>query len=120
MNSLLNTFIVYQKALTFSSRTLSTLRGFPRGYSALTDQWKRAAMSIPANLAEGAGRHSPNDKKHFYAIARGSANECLPYVEMAKRCHLIAMKQAYAFQSELEQIIRICNVLIKKDGSDSD
>ena len=48
----------------------------PRGYSALVDQWRRAAMSVPLNIAEAVGKPSEADRCNRYAIARGEAMEC--------------------------------------------
>ena len=41
----------------------------------LSDQMRRAAVSIPSNIAEGYGRNSPNAYRHFLQIARGSKFE---------------------------------------------
>jgi len=42
------------------------------------DQLKRAALSIPLNIAEANGRWHKNDRKQFYYISRGSTFECVP------------------------------------------
>jgi four helix bundle protein len=54
----------------------------PRGHRELRDQLTRAALSIPLNIAESAGRTAPADKAHFIAIARGSAMECAAIVDV--------------------------------------
>lgn len=43
----------------------------------LTNQMRRAVISVSSNIAEGAGRTSPNDQKHFYTIAYRSLTELL-------------------------------------------
>ena len=42
----------------------------------ILDQFKRAFVSIPLNIAEGSGKHTRKDQARFYDIARGSALEC--------------------------------------------
>lgn len=67
---------VYQRAIEFFALTVQILEKTPKGNAILTDQLKRASISIPLNIAEGAGKISSADKQRFYAIARGSAMEC--------------------------------------------
>ena len=58
---------------------------FPRREMfALTSQTRRAAMSIPANIAEGYGRRKPLDKARCYTIAQGSVEELRSYLILAK------------------------------------
>ena len=47
-----------------------------RGHSTLVDQLKRAALLMPLNIAEAAGRTTTHDSGRFFVIARGSAMEC--------------------------------------------
>lgn len=68
---------VYQKAVDFADEILASTERFPRGYSFLADQLNRASVSIAANLAEGHGRSTRRDRKHFFGIARGSIQERL-------------------------------------------
>lgn len=53
-----------------------------RNYTELRDQLDRASISIALNTAEGAGRVSAADKARFYAMARGSANECAAVLDL--------------------------------------
>jgi four helix bundle protein len=48
----------------------------------IKDQWKSASISILLNLAEGTGRMSVQDKKHYYTIARGSVFECAAILDL--------------------------------------
>ena len=66
----------YQCALRFAAQSLQILNGVPRGHAELTDQLRRATLSIPLNIAEGAGKPTHKDRARFHAIARGSAMEC--------------------------------------------
>jgi four helix bundle protein len=50
----------------------------------LTSQLRRAAVSIPANIAEGFKRHGNNDKARFYNIAQSSLEECRYYLILTK------------------------------------
>ena len=77
--------IVYQKAITFADTACSLTKDFPRGYFLLANQLNRAALSIAANIAEGNGRFTKPDRKNFFGIARGSAQECVPLLEIARR-----------------------------------
>ena len=67
---------VYPCAIEHLSCVFKSLALLPRGYSALADQWRRAAMSIPLNIGEGVGKLSIAERAHCYAIARGEAMEC--------------------------------------------
>lgn len=76
---------VYQKAVDFADQTAALTESFPGGYGFLVDQLNRAALSIAANLAEGNGRFTKPDRRHFFIIARGSVQECAPLLEVARR-----------------------------------
>ena len=67
---------VYQRAIEFLALTAAISSDIPRGHAALLDQLRRAASSIPLNIAEAAGRTGRADAARGYAIARGSAMEC--------------------------------------------
>ena len=61
--------------LALTSTVLETL-GKPKGNAVIADQLKRAALSVPLNIAEGAGKSTSGDQTKYYVIARGSAMEC--------------------------------------------
>jgi four helix bundle protein len=73
----------------------------------------RAALSIAANLAEGNGRFTKPDRKNFFGIARGSAQECVPLLELARRRNLLTDGQHVALKADLEEIARMLSGLIK-------
>ncbi len=67
---------VYKCAIQFVALAAKLIVKIPRGYSFLSDELKRAAVSMPQNIAEGVGKKSAIDRSHYLAIARGSAMEC--------------------------------------------
>ena len=69
-------FEAYQLSIQFLRITLELVERIPPGYSYVKDQLKRAALSIPLNIAEGSGKRQLPDRNRFYEIARGSAMEC--------------------------------------------
>lgn len=77
--------VVYQKAVEFADASCSQTKDFPRGYFFLADQLNRAALSIAVNIAEGNGRFTKPDRKNFFGIARGSVQECVPLLDVARR-----------------------------------
>ena len=66
----------YQRAIEFLVLVAPVLEAPPRGHAGLTDQLRRASISIPLHIAEAAGKVGEADRARFYAIARGSALEC--------------------------------------------
>jgi len=103
---------VYQKSINFIDQITSLTRGFPRGYYYLTDQLNRASLSIATNLAEWNGRFTKNDRKHFFIIARGSAQECIPLLEIARRKGLIEESVVSGCRDQLEIIAKMISRLI--------
>lgn len=69
--------IVWQKAHAFVLEVYQLTEGFPKHeLYGLTSQPRRAAVSIPANIAEGFRKQGNADKARFFHIAQGSADEC--------------------------------------------
>lgn len=81
-----------------------------------TQMWK-AAVSVPANIAEGYGRRRPADKARFYTIAEGSAEELKYYVILTK--DLGYLKEFGDFWRPLEEISAMLRRLIDRPLSAS-
>ena len=77
--------IVWQKSHRFVLAVYKTTRAdFPREeINGLTSQFRRAAVSIAANIAEGFKKHSKADKARMLNIAEGSLEECRYYIILA-------------------------------------
>ena len=107
---------VYQKAVDLADQIASLTEGFPRGYYFLVDQLNRASLSIAANLAEGNGRFTKPDRRNFFMIARGSTQECVPLLEIARRRGFIDDVRHTELRNLLEEIARMLSGLIKGLG----
>ena len=77
--------IVWQKAHAWVLATYRFSDGFPqKEIYAMTSQLRRAAISIPANIAEGFKKAGVADKKRFMNIAQGSLEECRYYLILSR------------------------------------
>ncbi len=103
---------VYQKAVDLAEQIISLTEQFPKGFYFLTDQLNRASLSISLNIAEGNGRFTKNDRKHFFIIARGSTQECIPLLEIAKRKQFITTQKVINLRDQLEIIAKMISGLI--------
>ena len=76
-------------------------------------QFVRSVDSISANLAEGFGRYSKNDKIHFYRYSYGSIKESFDWNEKAKMRKLLKDEEYKHILSELNKLPKEINSLIK-------
>ena len=97
-------------ARSSSSHCRSTCQQIYLGHTALVDQLRRAALSVPLNIAEGAGRVSEADVARHYGIARGSAMECAAIVDVLRV--LGALDEA-RHSSALDLLGRVVSMLTK-------
>lgn len=75
---------VYRCSIDFVAMAVEIGERVPRGHAGLRDQLRRAALSVPLNIAEGAGRTSEADGARHFAIARGSAMECAAVLDVVR------------------------------------
>ncbi len=101
---------VYQLALEFLVIANNISGKYPRGYSSMGDQLKRASISIPLNIAEGYGRSSKPDRARFYDIARGSAHECGALMDASQLLNFINQDQ---LKEGKILLFRIVSMLVK-------
>jgi len=100
---------VYQLALDFLVFAERVLRSF-RGRAYFADQLGRASLSIVLNVAEGAGKLSPPDKRRYYQTARGSATESAALLDACLRVALITDAD---HRSGKDILVRIVSMLVK-------
>ena len=78
--------LVWQKSVDMVTRVYSVTNGWPKEeIYGLTSQIRRAAVSIPSNIAEGAGRTGKKEFSHFLSIAMGSLAEVETQIVIAQR-----------------------------------
>ena len=103
--------IAWQKAMDLVEATYRTTGTFPQKETyGLTSQIRRAAVSIPSNIAEGQGRHSRGEFKQFLGHARGSLFEVETQLLPAHRFKYLS--QPDPLLSQTAELSRILNGLI--------
>ena len=105
---------VYGRAVALAERLVRMCCDFPQGYYAIADQLRRSVVSISCNIAEGNGRWSAKERKHFFMIARGSAYECVPLLRMARNLGLVESAEHEEVRNELDQICGMIGGLIRR------
>lgn len=77
--------LVWQKAHAFVLKVYETSSRFPKEEMfCLTSQFRRASVSIAANIAEGYRKTGIKDKLRFYNISEGSLDECRYYIILSR------------------------------------
>ena len=107
--------IVWQKAHSFVLKVYSFSEGFPKSeLYGLTSQFRRAAVSIAANIAEGYVKKSPTDKVRFFNISLGSLEECSYYIILSKNLNYITEEQSVILDNLLRETEKILNTYIAR------
>jgi four helix bundle protein len=97
--------IVWQKAHAFVLEVYRVTDAFPKSeLYGLTSQFRRAAVSIAANIAEGFKKRGKADKLRFYNIAQGSIEECQYYLILA---HDLRFADTHACSDQLDEVGRL-------------
>jgi four helix bundle protein len=99
---------VYRCAVRALALSATISNDIPKGYSALSDQLRRAALSVSLNIAEGSGRPSGADAARFYGTARGSAMECAAVLDA---CAAIGVEEDERRREAVELYGRIVEML---------
>ncbi|ULN64481.1 four helix bundle protein [Vibrio gigantis] len=86
--------------------------GYCRDYG-FKDQITRSALSVPSNIAEGCERKSLKERKHFFAIAKGSIGEFATQADIGSEVGFISKETGAQWQSEALHISRMLGALIK-------
>ncbi|MCF8360210.1 MAG: four helix bundle protein [Prolixibacteraceae bacterium] len=101
---------VWQKSRTVVKSVYLLTKKYPKEeIYGLTSQIRRAVISIPANIAEGAGRGTNKDFSHFLDIARGSLFELETLIILSIDLEFISEEQGIGILENTTEILRILN-----------
>ena len=100
--------VVWKKAVDFVVEVYKYSEQFPKDERfGLTSQVRRAAVSIPANIAEGAGRYSSKEFAYFLSNAQGSASELETEVLIAYKLGYLNNESYVELRKSLEDVGRM-------------
>ncbi len=106
--------IVWQKAVQLVVDLYKLTKLFPKEETyGLTSQIRRAAASIPANIAEGQGRRLSGEYKQFLGHARGSLCELDTHIEVAFQIGYLAEPQDLHTREQMDEVGRMLNGLLR-------
>ena len=112
--------IVWQKAMDLTDEIYRLVRGLPKEeLFSLSDQLRRAAVSIPSNIAEGYGRQTDKEFKQFLSIARGSAFEVETQLSICIRQGFLSDAQARTALVLCDEIGRMLTTLSRYQTPDT-
>jgi len=104
--------VVWQKAHEFVLAVYRLTESFPdREKFGLAHQMRRAAVSIPANIAEGHARSTSKDYANFISIARGSLMEAETLTAIARRLEYAQAKDVELLEAAMNEIERMLAAL---------
>lgn len=106
---------VWKKSIELVKKIYKITDTFPnKEIYGLTNQIRRASLSIPSNLAEGASRKSGIERKRFFEIARGSLVEIDTQFEIAKELNFIKDEDLKFIEKDIIDVFSMLSNLISK------
>lgn len=110
---------VWKDSISFVKELYELTSNFPeeKKYN-LVSQIRRAAVSIPANIAEGAARQTQKEFLQYLHVSSGSVSEIDTLLEICKELSFLPEKKQADLQEQLSRISAMLNGLIKKVKND--
>ena len=110
--------IVWQKAMAMAKRTYALTQGLPKSEAyGLLSQIRRAAVSVPSNIAEGHGRFTDAQFRYFLGNARGSLSELQTQLELAGDLGSLDKRLVHEAMEQGVEVARLINGLVASMGS---
>ncbi|HJW13553.1 MAG TPA: four helix bundle protein [Thermoanaerobaculia bacterium] len=107
---------VYRVSKDLAIELFRETRSFPRSEQfGLTSQVRRAATSIPANIAEGAARRSKKEFVQFLGNARGSAAELRVLIEIAAETDIMPPERSRTYKATVDRLSSMLSGLIRRN-----
>jgi len=111
---------IWQRSIKLVEDIYKVTKAFPReDLYGLTNQLRRAAVSIPSNTAEGFARNHSKEYKQFLFVSLGSCAELSTQLIIAERLGYLRCEKSNTLLDEIEQISKMTMSLIKKLNSDN-
>lgn len=108
---------VYQSSISFVAWADDILEVVPKSIAA-HNQLDRASTSVPLNIAEGNGKHTPADRCRFFDNARGSALECAACLDVLVAKKKIDPNQATEGKETLFDVVSMLVGLIRSNSAE--
>ena len=110
----LDHFIAWQKSVALAGDIIRfTQRSGLSRHPWFCDQLRRAALSVPSNIAEGYERRGEKDTPRFYLIAMGSCAEAKTQLRVAVHAELILASEAAQLSDACDQVMRLLNGVMR-------
>ena len=107
--------VVWQQAMDLAVSIYRTTKAWPKEeLYGLTTQLRRAATSVPANIAEGYGRESRASYQQFLRIAQGSLKELETHLLIAQRVGITSNEAVELLMKQSESVGTLLRLLIRK------
>ena len=104
---------MYRCAVTFLTLSGPLASHAPRGHGELADQLRRAALSIPLNIAEGSGKVD-RDAHRYYRTSRGSALECAAILDAFEALGLVDGEELGAARQLIERVVAMLTKMVPR------
>ncbi|MFP5230477.1 MAG: four helix bundle protein [Acidobacteriota bacterium] len=105
--------LVWQRSMSVALEIYSLTASFPRSeLFGITNQMRRAAVSVASNIAEGHGRLTDKSFAVFLGQARGSLNELATQLDLSFRLGFAERSHSLRLGSEIEEVARMLNALL--------
>lgn len=111
--------LIWNKGIELSTEIYSITINFPKEEKyGIVSQLRRAATSVPSNIAEGWSRNSDRSFRYFLNVSKGSLSEIITFLVIAEKLKFICPEDSRRLQSDAEKLSRMIYGMQKRLTSD--